>query len=469
MNTYINPILNTDSYKTSHFLQYPPNTEYVSSYIESRGGSYPYTLFYGLQILLKNENELFRIYDQDIEEAEEVLTAHGVPFNKQGWQYILDVHDGYFPLRIQAVKEGTVLPTKNVLVQVTNTDPKVPWLTSYIETALLRAIWYPTTVATRSYFIKQIMKKYLEKSGADVDACIPFMLHDFGFRGVSSFESAGIGGSGHLVNFMGTDTLAALKYAKEYYGENMAAFSIPAAEHSTITAWGEYGEKEAFKNMLAQFGGPGKILAVVSDSFDIYNAVKNYWGEDLRDKVKNMGGRLVIRPDSGDPTIVPVEIIEILGEKFGYELNRKGYKVLPPCVRVIQGDGVNEVSIEQCLKNLTNKHWSAENIVFGMGGEMLQTPNRDTQRWAMKANAIKLAGNKEWSPVSKRPVTDPSKASKSGRLALVGSSGLGSYTYRTVPENEANGHNLLEDVWMNGELLRNQTFKEIRELSNKSN
>ena len=465
MNTRINPILNTDSYKTSHFLQYPPKTEYISSYIEARGGDYPFTLFYGLQILLKSG--LFKIIPDDVPEAKDVFASHGVPFNEEGWKYILGEYDGNFPLHIQAVKEGTIVSTKNVLVQVNNTDPKVPWLTSYIETPLLRGVWYPTTVATRSYFIKKIMKKYLEKSGADVEVCIPFMLHDFGFRGVSSFESAGIGGSAHLVNFMGTDTLAALKYAKEYYGEQNAAFSIPAAEHSTITTWGENGELKAFENMLDKFGGPGKIVAVVSDSFDIYNAVRNYWGEALRDKVMNMGGRLVIRPDSGDPTVVPVELIEILGEKFGYEFNRSGYKVLPPCVRVIQGDGVNEKSIEQCLKNLTNKRWSAENIVFGMGGEMLQTMNRDTQRWAMKANAIKFEGDKDWTPVFKRPVTDPSKASKSGRLALTGSSGLGSYTYRTVPEIDANGHNLLEDVWFNGKLLRDQTFTEVRELSNR--
>lgn len=454
-------ILNTDSYKASHFLQYPEGTEEVSSYIESRGGTFPNSVFFGLQMFLKGE--LSRpITAADIDEAEEVWTAHGLPFNREGWQYILNQHGGYLPLEIQAVPEGTVLPVKNALVQVRNTDPMVPWLTSYMETALLRAVWYPTTVATQSWAIKQIIKEYLQKTGADVEAEIGFKLHDFGARGASSKESAAIGGTAHLVNFLGTDTIQATVYARRFYGESMAGFSIPASEHSTITAWGKDREVDAFKNMLDQFGGKGPLLACVSDSYDIYKATAEYWGTLLKDQVEHSGSTLVVRPDSGDPTKVPVEVVEILGEKFGYTINRLGYRVLPPYVRVIQGDGVNKQSITAILENLKQKGWSAENIAFGMGGALLQGVTRDTMKFAMKASAIKVNGL--WKDVYKQPVTDPGKDSKKGRLALV----RDFRTWRTIPTNklERFGQDQLRTVWKDGRLLISDSFKDIRARAN---
>lgn len=456
-------ILNTDSYKTSHYNQYPEGTTHISSYIEARGGEYDWTVFFGLQMFLKKY--LAKSFTRkDIDEAEEMITAHGEPFNRAGWDYILNRYRGKLPLRIAAVKEGTIVPVSNVLVQVVNTDASLPWLTSYVETALLRAIWYPTTVATRSKFIKIIIQTYLDHTSDNPDA-INFMLHDFGARGVSSRESAGIGGVAHLVNFMGTDTITALHYARKFYGETMAAYSVPAAEHSTITSWGKEHEVDAYRNMLKQFGGPGKIVSVVSDSYDIYNATANLWGGVLKDEVLAMGGRLVIRPDSGDPTQVPIELVEILADKFGFTVNSKGYKVLPDCVRVLQGDGINEDTILTILRNLKQAGYSAENLVFGMGGEMLQTPNRDTLKFAMKASAIK---NDKlgigWTDVYKDPVTDLGKRSKRGRLGLINTgNGL-----TTVSEMEANGHNLLEDVYVNGQILRNQSLSEIREIANGS-
>lgn len=456
-----NLILNTDSYKVSHYLQYPPGTEYVSSYIEARGGDYEFTEFFGLQYFLK-EYLSKRITIEDIDEAQEFWTKHGEPFNRKGWIRILMEHDGFLPIKIQAVKEGSIIPTKNVLVQVVNTDPLLPWVTSYIETALLRAIWYPTTVATRSRYIKEIIRGYLERTAMDVAGNLPFKLHDFGARGVSSFESAGIGGAAHLVNFMGTDTMSGILFADKYYNSGVCAYSIPASEHSTITSWGRENEGLAYKNMLDKFGGPGKIVACVSDSYNIYNAVEKLWGEELKDQVINNGATLVVRPDSGDPTIVPMEIIEILGEKFGYTINEKGYRVLPPYVRVIQGDGINEDSIKTCLKNIVSVGWSAENIAFGMGGELLQTENRDTQKWAMKASAIFVDG--QWRDVYKSPVHDTGKASKAGRLALVKED----TKYTTIrEENLGDQENLLDEVWNTGRLLHEQTFEEIRNLAEK--
>ncbi len=456
-----NIILNTDSYKASHYLQYPPGTEEVWSYIESRGGKWDKHLFFGLQIFL-TEYLTSPIDLEMINEADEFWTAHGVPFNRPGWMHILNKHDGYLPIEIEAVPEGTVLPKKNVIVQLHNTDPEVPWLTSYIETALLRAVWYPTTVATNDWHIKQIIKKYLDKTADDTEAEIAFKLHDFGSRGVSSLESAGIGGCAHLVNFMGTDTVEGALYARKYYGESMAGFSVVASEHSTITAWGGPDQEiKAFKNMLDQFAKPGAIVAVVSDSYDIVAATEQ-WGTTLKQQVLDSGATIVVRPDSGDPTVVPVEVVKQLMTYYGSETNSKGYEVLPSCIRVIQGDGVNIDSITQILKNMKEAGLSASNIGFGMGGALLQELNRDTLEFAMKACAIKINGM--YRDVYKNPVGDPSKKSKRGRLALDGYSG----EWKTVRMDEARSvvNNRLELVFSNGKLMRFRSLKDIRERSN---
>ncbi len=242
------------------------------------------------------------------------------------------------------------------------------------------------------------------------------------------------------------------------------AMSIPAAEHSTITSWGKDGEIDSFKNMLEQFGGEGKIVAVVSDSYDIYNATANIWGEQLKDEVKNSGGTLVIRPDSGDPTIVPVEVVEILGDKFGYEMNSKGYKVLPSYVRVIQGDGIHFDSIKKIMDNLMIKGWSVENVSFGMGGALLQQPTRDTMSWAMKCSAVCVNGT--WNDVFKDPITDKGKTSKKGRIGLEIIGGLGSTSYRTN-RVEYIRNDLLTTKFENGALVDQIGFMSIRENSNK--
>ena len=452
-----NIILNADSYKASHYLQYPPGMRFVSSYIESRGGAFAQTVFFGLQMFLKDY--LVRpIRQTDIDEAEAILTAHGVPFNRAGWQHILDRHGGYLPIEIQAVPEGTVVPVRNVLVQVMNTDPAVPWLTSYVETAILRAVWYPTTVATVSWQAKQIIKGYLETTADSLDG-LPFKLHDFGARGVSSEETAAIGGAAHLVNFMGSDTLSGVLAARRYYAEPMGAFSIPAAEHSTITAWGRDQEREAYANMLKQFAGPNKLVAVVSDSYDLWHAIDTIWGQELKAAVEGNGGTLVVRPDSGDPVEVVTGTIERLMAKFGYETNRKGYRLLPPCVRVIQGDGISLKTIDAILNAMQARGLSADNVAFGMGGELLQKVNRDTLQFAMKASAAEIAG--QWRDVYKAPITDQGKRSKAGRLALIHDD---AGDYQTVRERDLGERpNALVTVYRDGTLLTDWRFDEIRQ------
>lgn len=451
----INPILNVDSYKTSHYLQYPPGAEVVSSYIESRGGEYANSVFFGLQMFLK-EYLSKPVTRADIDEADEVLTAHGVPFNRKGWEYILDTHGGYLPLEIEAVPEGMLLPVSNVLVQVRNTDPKCAWLTSYVETAMLRAVWYPTTIATRSWECRAIIEHALLETGDSTDG-LEFKLHDFGARGTSSEETAAIGGAAHLLSFLGTDTLSGIVALRRYYDAEMPGFSIPAAEHSTITCWGRENEVDAYRNMLDQFSGDGKVVAVVSDSYDLFGAIDKLWGGELRDRVINNGGTVVVRPDSGEPADIVCESIRRLMSKFGYRENSKGFLVLPDYVRVIQGDGVSPKMIKSILSVMRIHRLSAENIAFGMGGELLQNVNRDTMQFAMKASAIRING--QWSDVYKDPATDSGKRSKRGRLALV----RGRNGYETVGVDKAAADdNLLEVVFRNGEILRDDNFDVVR-------
>lgn len=425
-------ILSSDSYKFSHYLQFPPGSEFINSYIEPRGVAkdFPQTneiVNAGLQGYIKKYLNR-KMTQPDIVAAEHYATLHGVPFNREGWEYIVTKYGGYLPLHIQALPEGTVFPLSTCQVQVVNTDPKVPWLTSYIETALLRAIWYPSTVATLSREIKKVFKRYLDET-SDNPEVIDFMLHDFGARGCSSQETAEIGGAAHLLNFKGSDTMEAISYINDYMRApstpfEMPAYSIPASEHATLTSWLSCGgEEAAFENMIDQFGGDGKIYACVSDSYDIYHAVNVLWGQKLKQKILDKGGRLVVRPDSGDPKTVILDILYNLAKNFGTETNSKGYFVLHPSVRVIQGDGVDYHSIQEILEEMKRNNFSAENIVFGVGGALLQKVNRDSLKYAMKASAIQING--EWHDVYKDPVTDKGKRSKRGRLAV-------NYAFETV-------------------------------------
>jgi nicotinamide phosphoribosyltransferase len=449
-----NLILDSDSYKYSQWNQYPPKTQYVWSYIESRGGLYDETVYNGLQPFLHYLRDC-RITEEEVNEAQRIITAHGLPFYRQGWDYIVEHHRGRLPVCIWGIDEGTVLPTKNVLVAIVNTDPLCWWLTSFLETALLRAIWYPTTVASNSYRSKEIILHELERTGDP--SLIDFKLHDFGARGVSSKESAAIGGTAHLINFMGTDTVEALAHIMRYYGaDGPVGYSIPAMEHSTVTSWGRDGEEESFRNMLKRHAKPGGLVACVSDSYDIYAACR-LWGTKLKDDVINSGATVVVRPDSGEPAVVVTKCAKILDEYFGSTVNDKGFKVLNN-VRIIQGDGIDHQSIRSILFSLTLAGYSADNIAFGQGGALLQQVNRDTMKFAMKCSAAKIDG--EWVDVFKDPITDSGKQSKKGRLALIHEDG----EYKTIRQEELGERtNLLKVRFVDGVIVNQTTFEEIRE------
>lgn len=431
-----NLILDTDSYKSSHYLQYPPGTQGMFSYFESRGGKFDKTLFFGLQYLLK-EFLTKPVTIDDVEEAADFFALHGEPFPYEQWLYVVRNLGGKLPIRIRAVPEGSVLTTHSVLMTVESTDPKVFWIVSWLETMFVR-LWYPTTVATQSFYIKKMIKEFLNDTADDPNAEINFKLHDFGSRGVSSTESAGIGGMSHLVNFFGSDTVEGVRFANRYYDCAMAGFSIPASEHSTITSWGRDGEVSAFRNMIKQFGKPGGLVACVSDSYDLWSAVENLWTGELLEEVKKSGCTLVIRPDSGNPSKIVNELLQRIHKKLGTTINSKGYRVLPSYFRIIQGDGVNYDSIRDILNLAKISGFSASNIAFGMGGALLQQLNRDTQKFAYKCSSVRINGQDV--DVYKDPITDPGKKSKRGRL----------------------DHSQLQTVYENGKMLVETTMDEVR-------
>jgi nicotinamide phosphoribosyltransferase len=432
-----NLIMSTDSYKLTHFSQYPKGTTGVYSYLEARrGATYNETVFFGLlPILERIEGQVVTQYDVD--NAARWAEHHfGNPdiFNKAGWMHIVRKHGGKLPLRIKAVPEGSVVPVGNVLMTVENTDPECFWLTNALESLLLH-VWYPTTVATKSRHVKKFLSQALEASGASQNG-LPFMLHDFGYRGATGDEAAAIGGLAHLVNFMGTDTLPALLLGADVYRADPATlgFSIPATEHSVMTALGRDGEFMQVDRLLD--ANPTGIVSCVADSYNIYDFVDAICDhtDDYHERILARDGKFVVRPDSTTqahptPGLLMVDLLERLWKGFGGTTNEKGFRVLDPHIGIIWGDGIDVEGIEKIVNRVMLQGFSAENLVFGMGGGLLQKVNRDTQRFAFKSSAQQRNG--VWYDVQKEPL-DTTKKSKAGRLALIFDED--DQDYLTVPE-----------------------------------
>ena len=451
-----NLILDVDSYKVTHFNQYPQNTKKLYAYIEARNLNSEELIFFGLQAFVK-KYLLNPITQDDIDEAEKFLLSHIGVFNRDDWEYILNQHGGFLPIEIKSLDEGTVTNKKIPLLDITNTDEKVPWLVTYIETALLRSLWYPSSVATISREIKKIIFRYLDDTCTNFDDQLPFKLHDFGARGVSSYESSRIGGAAHLLNFLGSDTVEGAMFLKDYYDGTDISYSIPASEHSTITAWGKDNENKAHENIINQFLLEGKVIASVIDSYDTFETASKTISSELKEKIINSKGTLVVRPDSGKLPDTIIELLDTLSseENFGYTLNSKGYKELPSYIRVIQGDGVDKNSIENILFSMKENNYSAANITFGMGGALLQKLDRDTYSFAMKVSAIH--DGIIWKDVFKEPSSDQTKNSRRGRFAIVKNDEL-----EVIDLEKLSQTNLLKTRYKDGKLYNETDLKAIR-------
>ena len=451
-----NIIFDTDSYKLSHFSQYPAGTEFVSSYIEARKGwdGIKEVVFFGLQIELAKLQGVV-VTQSDLDEATPYLRAHGFEIFVAGWQHIIDVHGGRLPIVIDALPEGTLAPISVPQVRIQNTDPACFWLVSYLETRLLRAVWYASTVASLSHYVVGKIRTRLEATDGAQDG-IEFKLHDFGARGATSRDAAAIGGAAHLVNSCGTDTVVGTVYARNYYGADMAGFSIQATEHSTMTALGEPGEKDQLEKFIDD--NPNGIISCVSDSYNLFRLIKDYLGGDLKEKVLARDGVFVVRPDSGEPVEIVPATIEALMDVFGYTVTSTGYRLLNAKVRVIQGDGVNKDSIIQIMDEMMKRGLAIGNIAFGMGGGLLQKVDRDKLGYAMKASANYRAG--AWNDVYKDPITaNGSKKSKRGRQGAILVDGvLQAARVEDIPARM----DQLTEVFRNGEITKIYTFDEVR-------
>jgi len=462
----LNNINDTDSYKFSHWMQYPKGMNLMFSYLESRGGEFDTCTLFGLQVIIhKHIAKKFSLID--INEAQRDADLHGEPFNREGFLHILNKYDGHMPVRIRAIPEGLIVPVKNAIMTIESiNDPECFWITNWLETKLSR-VWYPSTIAIMSREVKKTWKQYLELSSDNPDAEIGFKHHDFGARGVTSQEQAMFGGAAHLLSFLGSDSLAGIKCANYYYDEQMSGFSIPATEHSTMTVWGRDGEYAALKNWVQKTlverivpVGVPKLSACVGDSYDIYKFVEMICSQEIQEMIVSSGGTLIVRPDSGDPSEVLPKMFAIF-EKHGLVTkNSKNFKILQPHLRIIWGDGINRRSMKDILKLVTDLGWSASNIAFGSGGGLLQDVNRDTQKFAFKCSYAQING--EGIDVRKDPITDPRKKSKAGRLDLIKTSN----GYQTICLNDdviAHPDSVMVTVFNCGKITNNTTFAECRE------
>ncbi len=451
-----------DLYKYSHWRQYPKGSRFLESYLESRvGAKYHKTIPFGLQYTLEEYFTGKRLSKDGIlrrKQKIDEMMGEGI-FNLKGFMDMLEAYDGRLPLAIKAIPEGTVLDNSNALLVLTVTDDRFIWFTNFAETSIMKG-WYPTTVASAQFAKRQMFLGFLHKTGDP--GLIDYKWVDFGYRGVSSEESAALGGSAHLLSFRSSDTMIADDFVEAYYPDLTGAphtvkmGSVPASEHSTTTAWGKDNESGAIGNLLTAY--PKGIVSIVGDSYDYENFVRHIIGGTYRDDILRREGIVVVRPDSGDPATMVLRSCQWLEESFGIEVNDKGYKVLNKHVRVIQGDGIDYDSAYEILSTLERSGYSADNLTLGEGGGALQKVNRDTQRMALKASAIDIDG--VWHDVFKDPKTDPGKASKAGHLAVVKVNGI----YRTIRKQD--GIIYTEDqlipVFKNGEILKRYSFDDIR-------
>lgn len=465
-----NPTIATDAYKITHWLQRPKGMTRFYNYGEPRkGGQHDAIIFFGLQYIIK-EYFMSIVTNKDITRGmARCKRTFGTDayYPKEIWEKVRDL--GYFPIRIKAVKEGTLVPTSNVCFTMEATEEWFSPMVSHFEDWLMWN-WYSCGVATRAFGLRKAVIPAFETSCDN--PFYDFVVNDFGYRGGTFHEGASVGGMAHLISFDGTDNLSAAEGVFDYYGGIEIGSSVWATEHSVATVWGpgegEYEYVKAQINNSREKGEESLPLSIVIDSYDADNFMKNVISrEDVKQLILDRPGRVVFRPDSGDPLTNVCKYTEMLGNVFGYHLNKKGYKVLNHNVGLIQGDGMTEKSIPELYNEYIKTGWSAENVVTGSGGGLLEEGlTRDTDRWAVKVSYVEIDGKSI--DIRKTPKTDMTKASKAGILKLHKSAGK----FSTIESSKEqfgvdNGYtDELELVFENGKLMREQTFEEIRQIAN---
>lgn len=481
-----NPMTYIDFYKSDHRRQYPAKTEYVYSNWTPRGsrveGINDVTLF-GLQYFLdKYLNEEFdEFFDADVDEVcrryERRMTGALGP-NTIGTDHIRALHElGYLPLEFWAIPEGSSVPLRVPMLTVVNTHPDFAWLVNYFETLMSNVLWLPCTSATTAKHFRRLLDHYAEATGTD-PAFVDWQGHDFSFRGMAGPEAAALSGAGHLISFTGTDTIPAIDLVEDYYdGEStFVGGSVAATEHSVMCAGGEESEMQTFQRLLDLY--PEGVLSVVSDTWDFWGVITGILPE-LKDRIMARQGKLVIRPDSGDPVKIiagdPDAVpgtpaykgaVELLWDIFGGTTTEAGHKMLDAHIGVIYGDSINYQRAQDILYGLSAKGFASGNVVFGVGSYTYQYVTRDTFGFAMKATWVQIDG--EGKAIFKDPKTDDGlKRSAKGRLAVLRENGKVVVVDEATPEQEA--ASLLQPVWRDGRFITWLGFNDIRENARKSN
>ena len=455
-----NFILQTDSYKQYHWMMRIHNTTRTYSYLSSRiGAKHAWNTAVGLQYYLKEYLEGPRVTRADIEEALDYLRAHfKYPQLNPMWSHIVETYDGRLPLRILAWDEGSRVPMGYPTFTVVNTDPRCEALTNHVE-PLLCKVWYPMTVATISgYVIGELLELVRASGGPDIVA--RYMLHDFGYRGASSEETARIGGMAHLVHSQGTDTLQGMKQAAHYYGASLQdlASSVVASEHSIMTAGGPQEEVAIARHIIETH--PDQTISLVADSYDYYAFVDAMI--DLKPVVDQHRVKLVIRPDSvtpqhPDPKDLVLWTLNRYLARMPYTITPTGHRETP--YSVLWSDGLVPDKIIDIASAVVVNGFAAHNTAYGMGGGLLQKVDRDTERFAMKSSAQERDG--QWVKIQKNPL-DKSKASLAGRLQVVNLTGHDDIVPEEQWANPDDPRVRLKLVFENGEIVRQHTFEQIR-------
>jgi len=508
----INPLLNCDFYKISHHRMYPQGMTFLYSNFtprKSRFTGVDTMVLFGLQYyvteyLITQWNESFFKRDkEDVLKEYFEFIKYTLGDQNPDITHISKLHDlGYLPIKIKALPEGTLVPMRVPAFTICNTHPDFAWLTNFLETSISNVIWSPSTTATISFEYKKIFDKYAMETVGNTDLT-PFLGHDFAMRGYSSLETAMTSGAGHLLNFKGTDTIPAILFLEEYYGadisKELVGTSVPASEHSVMTSYGKESEIDAFRRLLELY--PTGILSVVSDSFDIWKVCTEYVVE-LKDLILSRDGKLVIRPDSGDPAdilcgkqsydrdlggnysvlIDPDKpstkgVIELLWDVFGGTITPQGYKLLDSHISTIYGDSISLAKATEINERLKKKGFASINWVAGIGSFTYQYITRDSLGSAMKATYCEVDG--EAREIFKDPITDDgTKRSAKGLLQVFNDreNCPTSYLYfdgkdniKLIDQVDKNGEEggLLETVFLDGKLTKFQTLGEIRERLNK--
>lgn len=492
-----NPLNYTDSYKVGHHAMYPKGMTHLQSNFTPRSCRIPgvnKVVFFGLQAFIK------KILEEDFgnnffkKDADEVIQEHirrvegllGTKFNADHWY---DLHNlGYLPLRFSALPEGTEVPLRVPMFIIENTVTGYGWLVNYIESVLSNTIWQPMTSATIALRLRRLLDNWAQKT-SDAPEFVDWQGHDFSFRGMGGVDSGSGSGMGHLLCFAGSDTLSAMDYAQKYYGANgFVGGSVKATEHSVMCAGGKDDELQTFDRLLTQ--NPDGILSVVSDTWDLWKVITEILPK-LKNKIMSRDGKLVIRPDSGDPVDILTGVlkqewkkeyassteekgvVELLYEIFPGPTNSKGYKTLDPHIGVIYGDSITYERAEQICERLAQKGFATTTPVFGIGSFCYQFNTRDTCGFAMKSTWCQIDGIGH--NLFKDPITDNGmKKSAKGRLAVVWQDkifdkGNGqtlieaelTLINEATPEQESKS--LLKPIWQNGKFIKEYTYREITE------